>query len=134
MADKHRDRGKGGIIGALHFYVAESEKDVPLDTDRLLRRLGVSGKLSGFSYTVYMLEQISNNPENALLLTKRLYSDTARYFRTTTRCVERNLRTVVQVCWRQPEHDLLDHIAGRALSQPPTNTQFLDMLAAFLRN
>lgn len=46
---------------------------------------------------------------------------------------ERNLRTLVQACWRQPNHSMLDQIAGCPLSQPPTNTQFLDMLASYLR-
>ena len=66
-------------------------------------------------------------------ITKRLYSQTAQYFHTTTNCVERNLRTLVQACWRQPNHSLLERIAGHPLSQPPTNAQFIDMVAAFLR-
>ena len=56
-----------------------------------------------------------------------------QYFHTTTNCVERNLRTLVQACWRQPNHSLLERIAGHPLSQPPTNAQFIDMVAAFLR-
>ena len=37
-------------------YVSEQNLNVPLDADRLLRLLGVSGKLSGFYYAVYMLK------------------------------------------------------------------------------
>lgn len=83
-------------------YVSELEKNVSLDAERLLRLLGVSGKLSGFHFAVYMLEQVQEKPEYVLLITKRLYSQTAQYFHTTTNCVERNLRTLVQACWRQP--------------------------------
>ena len=115
-------------------YVLEHEMNAPLDAERLLRLLGVSGKLSGFYFAVYMLEQVQENPEYVLLITKRLYKQTAQNFRTTSSCVERNLRTLVQACWRQPDHSLLDRIAGCPLSQPPTNTQFLDMLASYLRN
>lgn len=39
-------------------YVSELDKSVPLDAERLLRLLGVSGKLSGFHFAVYMLEQV----------------------------------------------------------------------------
>lgn len=116
------------------YYVSELEKDVPLDAERLLRLLGVSGKLSGFYFAVYMPEQVQEKPEYVLLITKRLYKQTAQQFHTTSGCVERNLRTLVQACWRQPDHSLLDRIAGHPLSQPPTNTQFIDMLAAYLRN
>ena len=104
-------------------YVSELEKNVSLDAERLLRLLGVSGKLSGFHFAVYMLEQVQDKPEYVLLITKRLYSQTAQYFHTTTNCVERNLRTLVQACWRQPDHSLLERIAGHPLSQPPTNAQ-----------
>ena len=113
--------------------VSKVKKNVSLDAERLLRLLGVSGKLSGFHFAVYMLEQVQEKPEYVLLITKRLYSQTAQYFHTTTNCVERNLRTLVQVCWRQPDHSLLDQVAGHPLSQPPTNAQFIDMVAAFLR-
>ena len=114
-------------------YVSELEKSVSLDAERFLRLLGVSGKLSGFYFAVYMLEQVWENPEYILLITKRLYRQTAQHFNTTTSCVERNLRTLVQTCWRQPDHSLLDQIAGCPLLQPPTNTQFIDMLAFYLR-
>ena len=39
-------------------YVSERDVNAPLDADRLLRLLGASGKLSGFYYAVYMLEQV----------------------------------------------------------------------------
>lgn len=124
----------GGVPMPLVYYVSELEKNVTLDAERLLRLLGVSGKLSGFYFAVYMLEQVQEKPEYVLLITKRLYKQTAQQFHTASGCVERNLRTLVQACWRQPDHSLLDHIAGCPLSQPPTNSQFIDMLAAYLRN
>jgi len=92
----------------LVYYVSELEKNVTLDAERLLRLLGVSGKLSGFYFAVYMLEQVQEKPEYVLLITKRLYKQTAQQFHTTSGCVERNLRTLVQACWRQPDHSLLD--------------------------
>ena len=39
-------------------YASELDKSVPLDAERLLRLLGVSGKLSGFHFAMYMLEQV----------------------------------------------------------------------------
>lgn len=63
-------------------YVSELDKSVPLDAERLLRLLGVSGELSGFHFAVYMLEQVQEKPEYILLITKRLYSQTAQYFHT----------------------------------------------------
>ena len=72
----------------LVYYVSELEKNVPLDAERLLRLLGVSGKLSGFYFAVYMLEQVQEKPEYVLLITKRLYKQTAQQFHTTSGCVD----------------------------------------------
>ena len=79
----------------LVYYVSDLEKNVPLDAERLLRLLGVSGKLSGFYFAVYMLERVQEKPEYVLLITKRLYKQTAQQFRTTSNCVERNLRSLI---------------------------------------
>lgn len=121
----------------LVYYIPEYEKDVSqmsLTAERLLRLLGLSGKLTGFRYTVYMVEQVRDQPENMLLITKRLYAQTAAHFNTTPSCVEHNLRTLIQRCWNYPDHSFLNLIAGAELQQPPTNSQFIDILAAYLRN
>ena len=78
----------------LVYYVPEYERDasqISLNAERLL-------KLAGFRYAVYMVEQVRDQPENMLLITKRLYMQTAEHFNTTPSCVERNLRTLIQSC------------------------------------
>lgn len=45
----------------LVYYVPEYERDasqISLNAERLLRLLGASGKLAGFRYAVYMVEQV----------------------------------------------------------------------------
>ena len=106
----------------------------PLDAERLLRMLGASGKLAGFRQAAFMIERVRDNPEYVQLITKRLYRETAQEFDTSSSCVERNLRTLVQTCWKYPDHSFLDLITGAPLMQTPTNTQFIDMLAAYLRD
>ena len=104
-----------------------------MDAERLLRCLGASGKLAGFPCAAYMVEQVREDPERIRLITKRLYRETARKFRISPSSVERDLRTLIRSCWEQPDRSFLEHVAGRALSKPPTNSEFIDMLAAFLR-
>ena len=50
-------------------YVSELDKSVPLDAERLPRLLGVSGKLSGPHFAVYMLEQVQEKQSGTLLAT-----------------------------------------------------------------
>lgn len=118
------------------YYVPDQETAAfqkPLNAERLLRCLGVSGKLSGFPYAAYMIEQVKEDPERIRLITKRLYRETARKFDVSPESVERDLRTLIRSCWKRTDHSFLEHIAGTTLHRPPTNSEFIDMLAAFLR-
>jgi hypothetical protein len=104
-----------------------------MDAEQLLRSLGATGNLKGFHYAVYMIQQVEQDPSTAMLITKRLYLETAKHFGVSAGSVERNLRTVIRVCWTQPDRELLEQLAGRHLYDEPTNSEFLDMVAAFLR-
>ena len=88
----------------LVYYVPEYERDAsqtPLDAERLLRLLGVSGKLTGFRYAVYMVEQVRDQPENMIVNYQApLCADGGAFSDTTPSCVERNLRTLIQSCWK----------------------------------
>lgn len=106
---------------------------IHLDTERLLRQLGCTRKLRGFPYTVYMVERVKEDPEAIKQITRRLYLETAARFGVSCAAVERNLRTIVRHCWAWPDHALLEHIAGSSLCHCPTNAEFLDMMAEFLR-
>lgn len=106
---------------------------IPLDAERLLRRLGCTRKLLGFPYTVYMVDKIKADPQAIHLITKQLYREVAEQFGVSDKTVERNVRTIVRHCWAWPDHTMLEHIAGGPLSYCPTNAEFLDMMADFLR-
>ncbi len=105
----------------------------PWTAERVLRGLGVTGNLYGFRLAVYMIERVQEDPEAVRLITKCLYRDTAKHFNTTDKRVERNMRTLVRHCWENPDHELLDQVAGYHLTHSPTNAAFLDMVGSFLR-
>ena len=109
----------------IFYFVPDREADtfkMPLTAERLLRSLGATGKLAGFRCTVYMIERI-----------QRLYRETGKKFGVSAASVERNLRTLIHFCWSRTDHSFLAHIAGTDLRTPPTNSEFLDMLASYLR-
>lgn len=107
--------------------------NTPADPEQLLRALGAPGTLKGFFYAVYMIEQLERDPSTVNLITKQLYPDTAKHFGTSSLAVERSLRTVVTTCWNRSAHSLFNEVAGTALTKKPTNSEFLDMTAAYLR-
>lgn len=104
-----------------------------MNAEQLLRGLGASGKLKGFHYADYMIQQTEQEPTATALISKRLYPAAAKRFGTSVCAVERDLRTLIRACWEQPDHTLLETVAGTHLYQKPTNSEFLDMTAAYLR-
>ena len=104
-----------------------------MDAEQLLRGLGVTGKLKGFYQAAYMIEQVKDDPAAAARITRCLYPETAKRFGSSPCTVERNLRTIIRTCWNCPDHSLLEEAAGIHLHRQPTNREFLDMTAAYLR-
>lgn len=118
---------------SIYIIPKQDQNDIqPINAARLLRALGASRKLTGFRYAEYMIEQVLEDENKLYLITKCLYPETARHFSVTPQIVERGLRTLIQVCWRQEDHELLDYIADKHLKEQPTNTEFIDMTTAFL--
>lgn len=104
-----------------------------MEIELLLRRLGANGTLKGFHYAIYMIQQVIQEPDAATRITKCLYPDTAKHFHVSPGTVEHNLRILVRVCWERSAHQFLQEVAGVELERRPTNSEFLDMTAAYLR-
>lgn len=97
----------------------------------LLHRLGVTSNYIGFFHTAYALSLCVNQPDRLLLVTKRLYPDVARQYGTNWKAVERNIRTVCNVIWRE-NRLLLEQLARRSLTHKPAATQLLSILSSSL--
>lgn len=106
----------------------------PITPERLLRYIGASGGLSGFDYAVYMIGRVASGQSSVRLITKRLYPETAKFFRVKPKSVERALGTLSLHCWNHGDREALWEIAGRRLENAPTNADFIDMLAAYIKN
>lgn len=117
----------------LNVKIEEKENGRPINAERLLRSLGVSGRLVGFKFLVFIAEKLIENPDEWQWLTKGVYLDTGKRFGVSPYSVERGIRGVVKACWKREDHKTLDYVAGVHLEKRPTNAEFIDMLVAFLR-
>lgn len=104
-----------------------------MDAEQLLRHLGTAGNLKGFRSAAYMIELVERDPDAITGITKRVYPEAAKQFGVTAASVERNLRTVIRVCWTRGNRAFLCEMAGRQLHCQPTNGMFLDIAANYLR-
>ena len=103
-----------------------------LDTARLLRSIGATGRHTGYNYLIYIVDLVRADPDNNCFLTKCIYPQTAKHFNVKPASVEHAIRTLISSCWNRDDHTALDYVAGTHLERIPTNGQFIDMLVAFL--
>ena len=101
--------------------------------EKTLRRLRITGKLLGLRYLVYAVTETVKDPNRTQLITKDLYPDIARIFHTEAKRVERAIRSAVEVCWNSAGRYELAQMAGYRLDKRPTNTEFIDLVAAYIR-
>lgn len=97
----------------------------------LLYRLGVTANYTGFFYTAYAAALCVEEPKRLLLVTKWLYPEVAKQYHTQWKTVERNIRLVGDIIWRE-NRPFLERLACRPLAQKPRNAQLLAILAASL--
>lgn len=97
----------------------------------LLYQLGVTANYTGFFHTAYTVSLCVEQPDRLLLVTKWLYPEVAKQYRTNWKAVERNIRTVSCIIWREGR-PLLEELAHRHLEQKPRNALLLAILASSL--
>lgn len=97
----------------------------------LLIKMGVSPKYSGFYYSIYAIKLAVEEMHRLEFVSKWIYYDVASRFQTNYMCIERNIRTIVNVAWEN-NPELLEAIAGFKFKKKPTNTEFISVMALFL--
>lgn len=116
------------------FHQEKSNTTIPPEgIAKLLRSIGASGRLVGFNYVVYIVYNILQKPDEHYWITKCAYPDTAKYFQVRPASVEHAIRTVIASCWDRYDHSDLNRVAGIELENMPTNSEFIDILVAYLR-
>lgn len=114
---------------------AEEKLDIESvsEVERQLRCLGANGRFTGFSYLIFIVCRELEESITHRFLTKCIYPETAKFFGVKATSVERGIRTVVKHCWNLKDHQALDNMAGYHLESIPTNSEFIDMLVAYIR-
>lgn len=98
----------------------------------LLWKLGISSQYLGYHCIERSIYLALEDPERLTMLTTWLYPDVAKIFHKSPKCIERNIRTVVNVCWEHSDRNFLNELAGYPLTQRPTNGQFISMIVQYI--
>lgn len=98
----------------------------------LIRKMGATSKYKGYYFVAEAVKISMEHQEQPMKITKDIYPCLATKFKSTPVNIEHNIRTVVNVCWRE-NRDMMEEVAGYPLYYRPTNSEFVDMLAYYLK-
>lgn len=97
----------------------------------LLRKFNVTSKYRGYFHVIEATMMYVENPDRYLMITKEVYPAVAKKLKDNSQCVERNIRSVIDRCWKNNQV-LLQLIANYPLPERPSNSEFLDILAYYV--
>lgn len=111
----------------------ETKLEIREVTEDTLRLLGLSGVYKGFGYLIFGVELSIADQDVLTSVYKGLYLDTAKKFKTTAQCVERNIRTAREIIWKYGKKELRKEIFGeRYQDTMPDNKNFVDALKGYI--
>ena len=85
---------------------------------RLFIQLGATPNYIGYRYLVEAICLSLVDPQNLELITKKIYLEVATTYQTTGSAVERNIRTVLEIIWRE-QTPMLKKIIGNGIRNRP---------------
>lgn len=99
---------------------------------RVLRNLGITANYAGYQQTAVAIQLILEDESRLRALQREVYPAVAQKCGSSVSCVERNIRTISCRAWEADKQRLIK-VAGFQLTAPPSNSQFLAILAEYIR-
>lgn len=116
----------------------ENDHSIDLNTEitTILHEIGVPAHIKGYLYLRESISMVYHNIEILGSITKVLYPEVAKKYRTTSSRVERAIRHAIEVAWNRGNIDAISSIFSYTVSlakSKPTNSEFIAMIADRLR-
>lgn len=102
----------------------------------LLHNLGIPSHVRGYQYIKEGILIVYKNGNNISYITKDIYPEVAKKFKTTPTRVERAIRHAIEISWNRGDLDLMEEIFGNSLNvnrDKPTNSEYLTTIADRLK-
>lgn len=99
----------------------------------LLSRMGMSASIKGYRFIREAVMMAVEDADVLMGITKGLYPDIARRYKTTASKVERAIRHAIESAWKKNGPQVYFETAGYLPSEKPTNGQFIAALSEYFR-
>lgn len=113
-------------------------KDFELETyiTNIMLEVGVPAHLKGYHYLRDAIMMSGRDMEVVSSVTKLLYPNIARHYRTTGQKVERAIRNAIEVSWTRGNETTFERIFGYSPAMGkirPTNSEYIARIADKVR-
>lgn len=102
----------------------------------ILYNLGIHKRYKGCEYILSGIYFISENETTFSPITKILYVEIAKKYGTSSLCVEKNIRSVIELIWKESKNEfLIQRIFGNYFHiKRPSNLEFLTSLYEYVKS
>lgn len=94
--------------------------------------LNIPPNYLGAHYLAYAELLVLEDQNRLTMVTKWLYPEVAARYHTSWQAVERNIRTVISICWAQDSGARLKQVTGCHVTEKPSPTRLIQLLARYL--
>ena len=115
---------------------SSKEEILEIKVTNIIHEIGVPAHIKGYQYLRDGIIMVVNNIEVINQITKLLYPDLAKKYKTTPSRVERAIRHAIEVAWNRGQIETVESIFGYTVNSnkgKPTNSEFIAMIADKLR-
>lgn len=116
------------------------ERDIERDIERsiceVLKRMGIPAHILGYKYAVRAIRMALDDHDILNNITKGLYPDIAKMYKTTPSRVERAIRHAIEVSWKRGDMEYIEELFGYTVNYEkgkPTNSEFIAIVMDHLR-
>lgn len=115
---------------------ATSKKSLYTEVTNVLRRLGISAHLSGFTYLRAAIMRCVEEEEEGKIYrgyTTKLYPQIANQFKTIPSSVERSIGYAIEAAWLKGDIEYQNEVFGNRKRETPTNSEFIATISDKIR-
>lgn len=102
----------------------------------LLLEIGIPAHIKGYLYIRTSLILLIEKILDRAYITKLVYPEVAKHYKTTSDCVERCIRHAIEVAWNEGNPEILNELFAYSISSEkgkPSNSQFLFRIADYIK-
>ena len=119
-----------------YVKVDNTKSNLEAKVTNIIHDVGVPAHIKGYQYLRDGIIMAVNDVDVINQITKQLYPDLAKKYKTTPSRVERAIRHAIEVAWGRGQIESMQNIFGYTVNSnrgKPTNSEFIAMIADKLR-